>query len=276
MILSKKSSSTLLQIKPIKPITLITPISIISVIYQISMSENIFLNTRRNRKYSMHQSILQNLDYNNKLSHSAPINTIITKQPNDLYNTITPPKLELQQPQPQPQPQPNINNQNIPSIEKECLITIKPIINKKIYIIDVVKFNLIVNNLKILSSINPNDKLGLNDKDGLFTIDRSSVFQGLFRYISKFNRENTIRALEIFINDIYEEYIKLEIKNVNENENEPELQQYNELTKLFELTIPGLENLKNTYYDEKSIENKIHILIEKLKNNNEQNNHPNN
>ena len=58
-----------------------------------------------------------------------------------------------------------------------------------------------IDNLQILEKIKEGDKLSVNSYN-MFSIDDPVMFQGIWRYFSNSNRNDTIKAIHKLLNDI--------------------------------------------------------------------------
>ena len=139
----------------------------------------------------------------------------------------------------------------------------------------------ILTNLKILSSIKPNEKL--TKTNGILVIDPPTYIQGAYRWWNSDSRtdsmheiENIIETSFSLIDDIYtnelegsnslnsnDNYYSKRImpQTFFQNENSARLQTFSiELTN----SIKGLQNLKLTYGSDISVCSKIDVLIDKI------------
>ena len=140
-------------------------------------------------------------------------------------------------------------------------------------------FDLIVRNLKILSSIKPNDKI--IKKKHTIKIDSPYLYQGFSRYWTGDSRKESLNHIEHLIETtfnnidlIYSNEIEYRTGGLNGNNN-----YYNKGQSYFETentqklqifstelknSIVGLSNLKQTYNSDISICSRIEVLIEKI------------
>ena len=140
-------------------------------------------------------------------------------------------------------------------------------------------FDLIIRNLKILSSIKPSDKI--IKKGDTIKIDNPYIYQGISRYWNGDSRKESLNHIEHLIDTafnnidlIYSNEIEHRTGGLNgnnnyynkgqsyfETENTQKLQIFsNELKN----TISGLNNLKQTYNTDISICSRIEVVIEKI------------
>ena len=140
-------------------------------------------------------------------------------------------------------------------------------------------FDLIIRNLKILSSIKPHDKI--IKKGDTIKIDTPYIYQGITRYWNGDSRKESLHLIEHLVDTtfnkidlIYSNEIEYRTGGLNgnnnyynkgqsyfETENTQKLQIFsNELKN----TINGLNNLKQTYNSDISICSRIEVVIEKI------------
>lgn len=141
------------------------------------------------------------------------------------------------------------------------------------------QFDLIVRNLKIISSIKPNDKI--IKKGNTIKIDTPYIYQGISRYWNGDSRKESLNQIEHLIENtfnkidlIYSNEIEHRTGGLNgsnnyynkghsyfETENTQKLQIFsNELKN----SIGGLNSLKQTYNVDISICSRIEVVIEKI------------
>ena len=141
------------------------------------------------------------------------------------------------------------------------------------------QFDLIVRNLKIISSIKPNDKI--IKKGNTIKIDTPYIYQGISRYWNGDSRKESLNQIEHLIETtfnkidlIYSNEIEHRTGGLNgsnnyynkghsyfETENTQKLQIFsNELKN----SIGGLNSLKQTYNVDISICSRIEVVIEKI------------
>ena len=132
------------------------------------------------------------------------------------------------------------------------------------------KINSNILNLKIISSLNKDDKLAINDNE--IFIEANDFSQAIRRWWNSQSRSQSLDQIESVINDSFnitdvifeEESNNMEIREENESfreENSSVLQRY-----LIELkgVNRGLDNLKLTYNDDVTIISRINILQERI------------
>tara|TARA_Y100000389_G_C17466022_1_gene525615 strand:+ start:2847 stop:3311 length:465 start_codon:yes stop_codon:yes gene_type:complete len=132
------------------------------------------------------------------------------------------------------------------------------------------KINNNILNLKIISSLNKDDKLTISDNE--ISIENNDFSQAIRRWWNSQNRSQSLDQIECVINEafsitdtIFEEESKnFEVKEENESfkeENSSVLQRY-----LIELkgVHRGLDNLKLTYNEDVTIISRINILQERI------------
>ena len=138
----------------------------------------------------------------------------------------------------------------------------------------------ILTNLKILSSIKPNEKL--TKTNNILVIDPPTYIQGAYRWWNSDSRSDSMNEIEniietsfSLIDEIYTNELEGNTTNNNDNyyskrimpqtffqnENSARLQTFSiELTN----SIKGLQNLKLTYGSDISVCSKIDVLIDKI------------
>ena len=132
------------------------------------------------------------------------------------------------------------------------------------------KINNNILNLKIISSLNKDDKLTISDNE--ISIENNDFSQAIRRWWNSQSRSQSLDQIECVINEafsitdtIFEEESKnFEVKEENESfkeENSSVLQRY-----LIELkgVHRGLDNLKLTYNEDVTIISRINILQERI------------
>lgn len=132
------------------------------------------------------------------------------------------------------------------------------------------KINNNILNLKIISSLNKDDKLSINNEE--ISIESNDFSQAIRRWWNSQSRTQSLDQIENVINDSFnitdvifeEESTNYEVKDENESfkeENSSVLQRY-----LIELkgVNRGLDNLKLTYNDDVTIISRINILQERI------------
>jgi hypothetical protein len=114
-------------------------------------------------------------------------------------------------------------------------------------------------NLKMLSRVQTNDKLYLEDK--LFKIDRPKMVQGFFRWINDYSRTKTMDDIDILIS-LVQSYVK-ENKAKSRRNEEDNLNCQKILVELSKCG-QGIQNLKITYNDDTFIQSKLEVINEKI------------
>jgi len=117
---------------------------------------------------------------------------------------------------------------------------------------DILNYDDVILNLKILSKIKEKEKLIISNK--LFNIDKRYC-QPLIRHITDDNRNDTIRHINLILLHCF----KFIDDNTLEQEKSDSL--IDELKK----SISGLSCLKFTYKDDEVIGSKLDLLIDKIK-----------
>lgn len=125
-------------------------------------------------------------------------------------------------------------------------------------------------NLRIISKIPENGKIN-RCENGLFSIStKNSYTNKLFRFVSGDNRSNNIKEIsqlidlviytvsEIFNSKFYDE----ELYPVGYNERKEKIMNY---YSAMEISLKGLDNLKNTYKNDEVASSKIDLIVEKIK-----------
>tara|TARA_Y100000385_G_C13080050_1_gene633404 strand:- start:1416 stop:1979 length:564 start_codon:yes stop_codon:yes gene_type:complete len=139
----------------------------------------------------------------------------------------------------------------------------------------------VLTNLKIISSLKPNEKLTKNGS--IFIIDPPTYVQGAYRWWNNDSRIDSMNHIESMIelsfsliDDIFTSEVEMSTGSTNDNnyyhkrimpqtyfqnENSARLQNFSiELTN----SIKGLQNLKLTYHSDISVCSKIDVLIDKI------------
>ena len=117
---------------------------------------------------------------------------------------------------------------------------------------DILNYDDIILNLKILSKIKEKEKLIISNK--LFNIDKRYM-QSLTRYFTDDNRNDTIRHINLILLHGF--------KMLDDNEND--LERKKSLILEFKKCISGLSCLKFTYKDDEVIGSQLDLLIDKIK-----------
>ena len=154
---------------------------------------------------------------------------------------------------------------------------------KEEFVKDDSKTETVLTNLKIISSLKPNEKL--TKKDNIFIIDPPTYIQGAYRWWNNDSRIDSMTHIESMIelsfsliDDIFTSEVEITTGSSNDNnnnyyhkrimpqtffqnENSARLQNFSiELTN----SIKGLQNLKLTYHSDISVCSKIDVLIDKI------------
>lgn len=119
----------------------------------------------------------------------------------------------------------------------------------------------IILNLKIIAKIQIGNKLCINEKN--IYID-NTYFQSIYRYIYDNSRYKTIDFLEYL-----DKELSIKIENILNNSNNPELDLFLNtresilvnLNHNIQLSLVGLNNLKDTYDNDQFTKSKIEIII---------------
>lgn len=119
----------------------------------------------------------------------------------------------------------------------------------------------IVLNLKIIAKIQIGNKLCINEKNVF--ID-NTYFQSIYRYFNDNSRSKTIDFLEYL-----DKELSIKIENILNNSNNPELDLFLNtresilvnLNHNIQLSLVGLNNLKDTYDNDQFTKSKIEIII---------------
>tara|TARA_B100001093_G_C26587534_1_gene910047 strand:+ start:150 stop:662 length:513 start_codon:yes stop_codon:yes gene_type:complete len=124
---------------------------------------------------------------------------------------------------------------------------------------DELSVDTILLNLKMLSRVQSNDKLYL--ENGLFKIDSPKIVQGLFRWLNEYSRTKTMEDIENLILQT-QKYVKENKLQTFRNETD----NLNCQKILVELSkcCHGIQNLKITYNDDTFIQSKLEVINEKI------------
>ena len=140
-------------------------------------------------------------------------------------------------------------------------------------------------NLSIISKIELDDKIYIND-EGYSTIENSTIFQGIVRFVFRNSRNKTINSLNNFYNSVFN-YIDNALPNLSkdkiiiasadsEKSGNPfethivpslHIKNYGIKTLLIYLkkSITGLENLRHTYSSDIVMNSKLDIILDNVK-----------
>lgn len=113
-------------------------------------------------------------------------------------------------------------------------------------------------NLKMLSQINPNDKL--YTEEGQIKIDIPTIMQGIHRWMNDYSRTKTMDDLDVLINntcDFVKENISKQTRTEEDNRNCQKI--LVEISK----SLTGIQNLKITYKDDTFIQSRLDVINEK-------------
>ena len=113
-------------------------------------------------------------------------------------------------------------------------------------------------NLKMLSQINPNDKL--YTENGQIRIDTSKVMQGIYRWMNDFSRTKTMDDLDILINNT-QIFVKENIGK--ETRTEEDNRHCQKILVEISKSLTGIQNLKITYKDDTFIQSRLDVINEK-------------
>lgn len=125
-----------------------------------------------------------------------------------------------------------------------------------------IDLNKLITNLENIASLKESDKLSIDNE--LLVIDEVSFLQSLYRKFNNDSRTRTIEHIEKIIKEIFEY-----IDNLNSDKNifkEKTISDYNKLNQYLIRTIPGLQNLKITYFNDIKITNRLDLVIIKIEN----------
>ena len=117
-------------------------------------------------------------------------------------------------------------------------------------------------NLEVVSNIKENDKLFINNE--MIYIDEPTIFQSLIRTYNGQNRQSCINMINELIDKIFEYLDNINIDNNVFKENI--ISEYNIINQNLLKSIPGLQNLKITYFKDLDIVKQIDFLIIKIQN----------
>ena len=114
-------------------------------------------------------------------------------------------------------------------------------------------------NLKMISSINPNDKLYLEDR--LFKIDSPTIIQGFTRWFNDYSRTKTMENIDDLVG-LTTIYVDAIFKKIQRTSDDNRICQ-NILVEISNV-IKGLQNLKITYSNDTFIQSKLEIIQDKF------------
>lgn len=113
-------------------------------------------------------------------------------------------------------------------------------------------------NLKMLSQINPNDKLYTDN--GQIKIDTPTLMQGIYRWMNEYSRERTMDDLDKLINETLK-YVNTNIKK--DSRTEEDNRNCQKILVEISKSLTGIQNLKITYKDDTYIQSKLDVINEK-------------
>ncbi len=113
-------------------------------------------------------------------------------------------------------------------------------------------------NLKMLSQINPNDKL--YTENGQIKIDTPTLMQGIYRWMNEYSRERTMNDLDKLISETLK-YVNINIKK--ESRTEEDNRNCQKILVEISKSLTGIQNLKITYKDDTYIQSKLDVINEK-------------
>ena len=120
----------------------------------------------------------------------------------------------------------------------------------------------LLQNLEVISNVKENDKIYIDN--GLFYVDEPYFLQSFVRTYKGQNRQSSINMINQLIDNIL-----LYLDNINEENNvfkEKVISEYNIINQNLLKSIPGLQNLKITYFKDLDINKQIDFIIIKIQN----------
>jgi hypothetical protein len=114
-------------------------------------------------------------------------------------------------------------------------------------------------NLKMISSITPNDKLYMEER--LFKIDRPTIIQCVTRWFNDYSRIQTMENIDDLVG-LTTIYVDTNFKKNNRTQDDNRICQ-NILVEISNV-IKGLQNLKITYSKDTFIQSKLELIQEKF------------
>ena len=124
------------------------------------------------------------------------------------------------------------------------------------------KLKKLLNNLETISKIKENDKIYIYDDN--ISLDEPYILQFIVRKYNGQTRQNSINNINKLIDDIFEY-----LDNINKENNvfkENIISEYNIVNQNLLKSIPGLQNLKITYFKDLDIIKQIDFIIIKIQN----------
>ena len=122
------------------------------------------------------------------------------------------------------------------------------------------KINKLLLNLEKISVLKEHDKLYI--QDDIFYIDEPYFLQSIFRTYNRYNRQDSISKINELIENIFEHLDNL--NNENNIFKENMISEYNKINQNLLKSIPGLQNLKITYFSDINITKQIDFIIIKI------------
>ena len=120
----------------------------------------------------------------------------------------------------------------------------------------------LLQNLEVISNVKENDKIYIDN--GLFYVDEPYFLQSFVRTYKGQTRQSSINMINQLIDNIL-----LYLDNINEENNvfkENVISEYNIINQNLLKSIPGLQNLKITYFKDLDINKQIDFIIIKIQN----------
>ena len=132
--------------------------------------------------------------------------------------------------------------------------------------------NYFVSNLETLSKVNQGDKLNLDNKTNLISVDEPFMFQGLWRYCNNISRKDAIylitklfNDIDLYINSQYLKEIELNKKTLS-LQNTISIKLSNTISILInhiKKSLRGIDNLKITYENDQETIQELTKLSQK-------------
>jgi hypothetical protein len=129
-----------------------------------------------------------------------------------------------------------------------------------------------IKNLETLSKLTNGDKLNLDNKTNLISIDEPFMFQGLWRYCNNISRKDAIylisklyNDIDLYINSQYLKEIEFNKKTLSKQQN-ISIKLSNIITLLIKNikeSLKGLDSLKITYESDNEILQELNKLSQK-------------
>lgn len=124
-------------------------------------------------------------------------------------------------------------------------------------------------NLNIISKIAPKDKIYVTE-EGYISIDNSTIIQGVVRFLYNNSRSKSISNLSNFFSNVFETIDSIcDIQLCDSKSRDKEVNNYsitgeNTLLSYIRKSVPGIENLKQTYSNDVVITSKLDIIIDNI------------